>query len=348
MKDKRSISLKNIFIIWLIICYIYNFIRILVDALEGLNILVFLREQPLEILLCLVISIIPTLTFNYLILGLIFLVKRATKKVEKENMSEIDFKEYEGYYREILNEYSPAEIEYVDNLKCDEITTIIATLLKLQLLGKIKVNENNIEIIDSNTESLRKTEKYILESIKDGIVKINCSGYIESYAQDEGEKDGLIQKFKFSNKDLIKKKKQKIIVIGVFFILFVLLCNNVELINDIENTAIRTLLAIGEILIPAYIMFAYPISRFIYGLIKGSSYIRTDKGKQINEKIEGLKNYIIQYSSLESKEKEELILWEDYLIYSVIFKLNTKIIEDMSKLIEIQYETGKIYFSDNK
>ena len=279
------------------------------------------------------------------------MIKRAIKKVKKENLSEIDFKQYEGYYREILNEYSPAELEYVDNLKCDETSSIIATLLKLELIGKIKVNKNSIEIIDSSTENLRKTEKYILESIEDGIVKVDCSGYIESYAQDEGVKDKLIEKFEFTNKDdKSYKKKQKILVICLF-ILFVLLCNSVELINDIKIEFIKTILTIGAFLIPMgmiYVIFIHPISKFIYRLIKGSSYIRTDKGNEINEKIEGLKNYIIQYSSLESKEKEELVLWEDYLIYSVIFKLNTKIIEDMSKLIEIQYKPGRIYFSDGK
>ena len=349
MENKKSISLKTIFIIWLIICYIYNFINIVIESAEGLNIFLYLKEQPLNVLAYFVFSIIPTVLTNWWILVVIFIIKRANKKVEKENLSEIDFKQYEGYYREILNEYSPAEIEYIDNLKCDEMTTIVATLLKLELLGKIKINENNIEIISYNTEDLRKTEKYIFKAIKDGKVKIECSGYVESYAQDEGVEDCLIEKFKFGNKDTNGNKNKRNVLIIVLFIFFALLCNNVELINGIENGFIRTFLTVGAFLIPigmSYMIFVYPISKFIYLLIKGTSYIRTDKGKEINEKIEGLKNYIVQYSFLETKQKEELILWEDYLIYSVIFKTNTKIIEDISKLIEIEYETGRVYFSN--
>lgn len=345
MKDRKSISLKTIFIIWLLICYIYNFANMITNNLEGMNLLTFLKEQLLDVLLCLVFSIVPTIINNFWILIIILAVKISNKKVHKENLSEIDFKQYEGYYREILNEYTPAELEYVDNLKCDETFSIIATLLKLELIGKIKVNKNNIEIIDSSTENLRKTEKYILESIKDGVVKIDYSGHIESYAKDEGEEDNLIKEFGFLNKE--DNIYRKILVIIYLVILFVLLCNNIELINDIENEFIKAILGVGAFLVPIYITFIHPISKFIYRLIKGSSYIRTDKGNEINEKIEGLKNYIIQYSSLESKEKEELVLWEDYLIYSVIFKLNTNIIEDMSKLIEIKYETGKIYFKSN-
>ena len=169
MNNKKAISLKTIFIIWLISNYIYNFVNMIADNLEGMKVLTFLKEEPLSVLIFLVFSIVPTVISNWWMLVVILIVKKTNKKVRKENLSEIDFKKYEGYYREILNEYTPAEIEYVDNLKCDKTTTIIATLLKLELLGKIKINENSIEIIDYNTENLKKTEKYIFESIKDGV-----------------------------------------------------------------------------------------------------------------------------------------------------------------------------------
>lgn len=348
MNNKKAISLKTIFIIWLISNYIYNFVNMIADNLEGMKVLTFLKEEPLSVLIFLVFSIVPTVISNWWMLVVILIVKKTNKKVRKENLSEIDFKKYEGYYREILNEYTPAEIEYVDNLKCDKTTTIIATLLKLELLGKIKINENSIEIIDYNTENLKKTEKYIFESIKDGKVKIKYDSHIEVYAKDEALEDKLIKRFGFVNKNA---KNNKIIIVIVLILLYVFMMNNAELINNIGNEFIRIILTSGMLLIPIgiiYLIFVYPISKFIYKFIKGLSYTRTDKGKELNEKIEGLKNYIIQYSSLETKEKDELILWEDYLIYSIIFKLNTNIIEYMSKLIEIEYELGKIYFSKNK
>ncbi len=57
-------------------------------------------------------------------------------------------------------------------------------------------------------------------------------------------------------------------------------------------------------------------------------YIRTKKGKEINKYLEGLKNYLKDFGNFEEKSHQELILWEDYLIYSVIFNLNTKIIKE--------------------
>lgn len=345
MKEKKSIKFKTIFLIWLGICYIYNIIKILSDSAKEID----LKQEPGMIIFALIVSIIPTIITNFWILGIIFLVRRSSNKVEKENLSEIDLKKYEGYYREILNKYTPAEIEYVDNLKCNETTSIVATLLKLELLGKIKINENNIEIIDATTDNLRKTEKYILESIKDGIVKIERSGYIQFYAQDEGQEDGLIQRFKYDVQKNKKKNKKRKIVIILFFIFFILLTYTAEPINNMEESSLKTSLIIITAVIPTlgmfYMIFVYPISRLIYSAIKYNSYIRTETGEEVNKKIEGLKNYIIHYSFLDTKEKKELLIWEDYLIYSVIFGINTKIIEKMSSLIKIEYEMGRIYFN---
>jgi len=57
---------------------------------------------------------------------------------------------------------------------------------------------------------------------------------------------------------------------------------------------------------------------------------------------------MIDYSLLNEKSKNELIIWEEYLIYSVIFDLNDTIVQEMSKLIEIEFEYGKIYFEKSR
>lgn len=344
-KKKISISLKAIFIIWLLIYYIVSVNKILIDDVVSFSDL-GVTDKIMHIVVAMLFAIIPTVINNWWILGLILLIKTINKKVKKENLTKIDFKQYEGYYREILDGYSPAEIEYIDNLKCDTKVSIVATLLKLELLGKVIIEKDNIIVIDANIDGLKQTEKYVLESIENGKVKIKYSANIEKYTKDEAIEDNLIKKFKFENsKNSIKKRRITMIIV---FLLFALMCNFVECINNIENTFFKTLLSIivfGIMLGLPYMIFMHPIKSIIYRIIKGNSYLRTEKGIELNEKIEGLKNYIIQYSTIETKDKEELALWEDYLIYSVIFKQNTKIIEEISKLIEIEYEIGKIYFS---
>lgn len=58
-------------------------------------------------------------------------------------------------------------------------------------------------------------------------------------------------------------------------------------------------------------------------------YVRSKEGNDINEKIEGLRKYIKDFSNLEQKTKEDITLWEDYLIYSIIFGINTQIVEEV-------------------
>lgn len=63
-------------------------------------------------------------------------------------------------------------------------------------------------------------------------------------------------------------------------------------------------------------------------------YNRTEEGSNINKKIEGLKKYIKDYSLLDEKEKELLRIWDEYLIYSVLFSQNKEILNKFSELIQ--------------
>ena len=67
------------------------------------------------------------------------------------------------------------------------------------------------------------------------------------------------------------------------------------------------------------------------------NYVRTEKGSEINYKLEGLKNYIKDFSILDEKDKDYLSLWGEYLIYSTIFNLNNNVLNEMLNLIIIKY-----------
>ncbi len=67
---------------------------------------------------------------------------------------------------------------------------------------------------------------------------------------------------------------------------------------------------------------------------RGKKVARSSKGKEINEKLEGLKSFFQDYSMLSEREAKEVELWEDYLIYSVMFGHNKKIVEEYEKYID--------------
>ena len=63
--------------------------------------------------------------------------------------------------------------------------------------------------------------------------------------------------------------------------------------------------------------------------------VRTKKGEEINLRLEGLKNFLKDFSTLDQKTQEQLVLWDEYLIYSVLFEQNEKIVSEYMKYIKI-------------
>lgn len=157
----------------------------------------------MEILYLLLNMVICILFIVIQFVGLYFTIKHSANKARKENMSKIDFSRDKEYYRTILKTYSPAELSYIDDFKVNYKREIVATILSLELKGKVRIENDGIRILNNNDENLRKTERFILKSIDNGKVKITDSGYIESYAQDEAIEDALIIK----NTDKIGKKR---------------------------------------------------------------------------------------------------------------------------------------------
>ena len=99
----------------------------------------------------------------------------------------------------------------------------------------------------------------------------------------------------------------------------------------------------NEDLEAVFLMFLSVLYCCYYAYRKGKGgklYKRTQKGKEINKKLEGLKHYLKDYSLLSEREAKEIELWEDYLIYSVMFGQNKKVIEEYEKYIEIEEDNG--------
>ena len=75
-----------------------------------------------------------------------------------------------------------------------------------------------------------------------------------------------------------------------------------------------------------YILF-YEIRRN-----KSKLYRITPKGKEINEKINQLKYFMQGYSKKDNNESSNLLFWDDYLIYSVMFGINKNVQEEYTRL----------------
>lgn len=107
--------------------------------------------------------------------------------------------------------------------------------------------------------------------------------------------------------------------------------------NNIPNKNIAILL-LPVIFILFLIMIILPFSTIVYiksyyRMNKQNPYIRNKKARNINKNLEGLRKYVKDFSQLSESQYNEIILWEDYLIYSVILGQNSKIVKEIMKKI---------------
>lgn len=139
------------------------------------------------------------------------------------------------------------------------------------------------------------------------------------------------------------------ITVILFMLAYLWGLNFDNLIELFGNETIPTIGLVFSNLACMITIFIMPIYLLAYNVIQSTLYLRTKKGEELNKKIEGLKKYIRDYSSLYEKGRKDLIIWEEYLIYSVIFDINdTTIVNEISNLIDIEHEYGRIYLVEKK
>lgn len=73
-----------------------------------------------------------------------------------------------------------------------------------------------------------------------------------------------------------------------------------------------------------------PIYKAIQSKIK--FIIRTQKGIEISAKMRGLKRYIEEFSNIQDERIENIELFEDYVIYVIIFDLQGKLNREVKEL----------------
>ena len=62
-------------------------------------------------------------------------------------------------------------------------------------------------------------------------------------------------------------------------------------------------------------------------------YIRTEIARNLNNEIDGLKNFLKDFSVIEHRDKKEFIIWKEYLIYAILFDINNKAVSEYKEII---------------
>lgn len=284
---------------------------------------------------------------KYLLL-FIFLIAgyRSMNKYYNTKLSKADFDNNNEYYREILKKYSVDLLGFIDHVQFNYPDVLIAVLLQLQLKGILNLDNNGIYINNNiNLNSLSRNEKYLISKIINNKLVINNINEYEMLVVTEGTDKGLLEKKEINKEYLLKEFAVSICIYLIILIGYIYYLNptTFEINLGINNLVIDMTLSLGLgiifLLTPVYLFF-YPIYLSIKlslfsNKLKQNPYYRTKKAEEINKKLEGLKNFVKDFSILDKRDDKEIILWDEYLIYSVLFGHNKKIIDEYKDLIVI-------------
>ena len=146
-------------------------------------------------------------------------------RFKKDKLSEIDLKKYEAYYRDILKNYSPAELSYIDKFEILPQNDIAASLLSLELNKNIYL-DNKIQINNTSTENISSNEKYILDSIEDGKITNLNEDEFTTKVKEDAIRNGLLKESKIE-----WGKFTKVLILSLSFMaLMIFIC--ITLFND--------------------------------------------------------------------------------------------------------------------
>ena len=261
--------------------------------------------------------------FFFFFLGIVAIIF-ANKAPHIERLDESDFEKNKDYYRDIVNNYSISELNYIDKFKLDYSQAFTAKLLELQNKKVIELSNNTISILkEPNTDLDRR----FVNSIKNNKITMSLKEYEDLIIRDAIH-DELIEST--SGKSTFLKIAYWLVGISSFgMILLGLIINGIIIKNLDSNVKPYMFGIIGLSIFFVFGLFFIIIyhdkSRYV------DSFKRTRKGQEINRKLDGLKLFLKDFSNIDSKQSEHLVLWDDYLIYSVMFNINKKIQEEYSR-----------------
>lgn len=264
------------------------------------------------------------------LIGIIFFIinklkiKLSIKKIhEKENnQNKINFE----YYRDLLEEYSPGILAFCYNKNLEYEDVIISTLLSFDnKYIKLDMKNKNIYILpNKNYEKLKKYENYLLENISkisenvkfEDLKKIINDTYFKSNFLNLIKEDCKNSSY---FKTIYHKSNLLTFTLFISFIMLIIstLLYSMELLY-------KDIIFVGILNITIIIILMF--------LQRKNSYMKTNKGYEINLKLNGLKNYLLDFSNITNRNINEIKIWDYYIIYTIILDLKGNLDKEVSEL----------------
>lgn len=322
-------KIEIVFIIFVIYMIIFSAVEFFIEGINELNVTINMDNIP-KLIWMFIMSIGIGIFKNIILVAALIAVLLASKSLYKAKLDETDFEKNKNYYRDIIKEYSISALNYIDKFTLDKKQSYTAKLLELEKKKIIKIEDKKIIVIGKPTDEM---DIKFIDSIKDNKVTMSLSEYEDLIINEAVQKD-LISK----TNAVEYLKNNKIVKYGIlFFTLLFIGSFVVSFIFGVADPSVIMFIAlivlsgIVSLLMVFFVVFAIAYS---INLSADKGYRRTSKGKEINKQLDGLKLFMEEFSNINNKESKHLVLWDEYLIYSVMFDINKKIQEEYSKYFD--------------
>lgn len=301
-----------------------------------------------EILLGILIALTPLFDMAILIgIGLLFYYigkkigdDKARKEIEKE-LKQLNINNPYIYFRDIPNKHGVGVTLSLLNIKITK-EDVLASILDLCAKGYINFKQDgkNFEIINNKKDrhGLLKNELYILDWVlnKD-ISKINLKRW-KKLCDEDAINLGLAIKneakpYKSLFKMDIKYARNLLFVsFGFSFILIRLFDYFVERSISILETLFLAVFLTGPIwfivfLIMLFVALLYEGNILNYNKKMNNLLILTEIGKKEYHEICSLGKFLDDFGRFAEKHVGEIMIWEQYLSYAIVFRLGNKILK---------------------
>jgi len=240
------------------------------------------------------------------------------------------------YYRDALDGLSPAIVSLLIDLDIYGKKDIAATLLRMQNKGVLRIDGNGaVTVITGMNKNLDKGECDLLNFIKRGwLTNKNVLRQWMKNRYEEASRLGYIKRKPTTNKYLLFIPFLLVILsivcgfaVWIWFLTNDFFMNNGTLIGLLKITA--GLLIIDSLTcIPLYLFCRWVMYNRRF---RGTIWERTELGNEIAEKIAGLSRFISEFSLLSQAQKEQVVLWDDYLVYAIVLEQNEQIVKEICR-----------------
>lgn len=333
---------------------------------------IVLKEQNFEVtvaaLLLLALAAVVTS------LPIILIWRAVSHTMKKAAIRNATFRADEDfdYYREKLAGIPPTTISLLMDLQIEPKKDIAALLLKYTKMGAVSMEDGTVHVLNQELPGLLPSDRTLLALIAGGQVQPATLGVWRKQATAEAvESGGLNCRGVGQNANSASRScltgclggclLPVLIFLGVGITAVVLKDSNwlkrIEILGStmpqsVGIEQIRYLLSspdmVTAIAATAFFVLSFmailllPIAAVLRTVlsVSGNAMVRlkrTEAGEILTAQISGLKNFIRDFSNLAQAEKEQLILWDDFLIYAVVLEENERIIEDIFRLKNLNY-----------